>query len=231
MKIVENYKRGWIDNKSIMNSCCSCTDSDETEGTPKYSCIKCKGNAYLLKGHKDSKDEPIESCQVAEWGGNGKCALDVAGDEDGSMSKTLFNGCKMCHMPLSGQLRNKELGKTLASGLLNIFGVGGLAKRGLDLADEAGEEAGGSINDQAMVGRMQSQLSALKEGALKHLQQKSVDISDDEFKLLVSITNNVDAQINFLHDTIQYEVDMLSIAASAFSMCILSILLYIFKAM
>ena len=256
-EVKENYN-GW-DGKSITDNCCSCVpvkysdalNNANTVDSGNYQCRKCFkestlksnlaadvgvarfGKGYLLRsgGKFDDNNQTqllgvIDSCQIAQ--SEGPCSLPVSSSDT---DKLLYNSCKMCNPPMEYEERARAAGEALGVGLLNIFGVGGQASMGFKAADAAEEKAGGIVDSNTMVSKLQSQLDTLKEASLKNLTTTSIEVEQCEETSILNLYHNTTMQIKYLEQTIQFEIDELTIIQLAFSICILSILLYIFRAM
>jgi hypothetical protein len=216
-------------NTSIIDSCCACKyDEGTTLKNPNYTCSQCSGGAYLLQNMSDENSNATDSCKIIQT--SGVCKLTKT-QQDDDTGKLLYNSCKMCHAPMDAAERARAGAETLGVGLLNVFGVGGQASIGFKAADKAEEKAGGIVDSNTMVSKLQSQLSSLKEAALKSETVASINVSRLEYTAILTLLHNCDSQLKYVEQTIQYEIDELTIVQFAFSMCILSILLYIFKAM
>lgn len=160
-------------------------------------------------------------------GSDGSCKMIRTDYTDDSTERLKYNACRMCHTDMQHAERARAFAQTLGVGLLGMFGVGEQAELGFNAANAAEEKAGGIIDSGTMVSRLSSQLSAIRESSMKSLAEKAEEISEGEFEAIVNLHKNIDTQIQYVEETIQFDIDVLSIIQTSFSICLLSIIFYI----
>lgn len=141
----------------------------------------------------------------------------------------LKNAHDACFTDLHHNHRARQFGSTLASGLFDVVGVGGLVGQGISAAYGGTEKAGGLIDDDQMVSDLSSTLEGIRWGATQAIIETEGDVQESLLHRFQVLDLNSKTQLKYYEQLYDFETEMLDITQITMFICLSTAIFYILQ--